>query len=321
VPALLLQADLTYRTGDWLTAYAHAGEGLRLARETSGNVPHGLVYLTQIEAGRGLEQECRAHAAELAELAGRFGLEAAFVYTHSFVGRLALGLGLIDEAIVELEAAAALTERHKMREANWVQEAPDLIEAYARAGRVAEAEKALSRLAARARRAERVWALAAAARCRGFLAGERSFERHFDVALKWHARTPTPFERARTELCFGERLRSAGRPVEAQPRLRSALEVFDRLGAAPWTARARAELGTSGDKVRPREEGSLRSLTPRELQLALMVGRGATNKEASAALFISPKTIEAHLHRIYVKLELRSRTELAHQLACEQMLD
>ena len=73
--------------------------------------------------------------------------------------------------------------------------------------------------------------------------------------------------------------------------------------------------------MHPRTEEGLASLTPQELQLALIVGRGATNKEASAALFVSPKTVEAHLHRTYVKLGIRSRTELARLLAREQILD
>jgi DNA-binding CsgD family transcriptional regulator len=321
VPALPLRADLGYRTGDWLAAYADAVEGFRLARETNGNVLHALAYLTQIEAGRGLERECREHSAELILVGNRYGVGAALSYGHTFRGRVALGLGLIDEAIVELETASSLIERHGVREPNWVQEAPDLIEAYVRAGRTAEATERLSDLQQKAERTERVWSLAAAARCRGLLADDVAFEREFEDALAYHNRTPTPFERARTELCFGERLRRARRPSDARPHLRSAVEMFDRLDAAPWTARARSELEASGENVRPRGEGGLRSLTPQELQLALIVGRGATNKEASAALFVSPKTVEAHLHHIYVKLNIRSRTELALILALGQMLD
>jgi DNA-binding CsgD family transcriptional regulator/tetratricopeptide (TPR) repeat protein len=321
VPALMLYADLGYRTGDWLGAYANAAEGLRLARETNGNVIYGLTYLAQVEAGRGLENDCRAHIAELAALGSRFEVGAALTYGHAFLGRLALGLGLIEEAILELEAAAALTERHKAREPNWVQEAPDLIEAYVRAGRVADAAEALSALEEKATGTESIWARAAAARCRGLLADERSFEQRFEEALAWHERRVTPFERARTELCFGERLRRSGRAADAERHLRSALDAFDHIGAGPWTARTRAELGASGDKPQSSNDVSLRSLTPHEVQVALIVGRGATNKEASAALFISPKTVEAHLHHVYVKLGIRSRTELARVLARERMLD
>ena len=321
VPALQLRSDLGYRTGDWLAAYADAAEGLRLARETNGNVPHALAYLAQIEAARGLDQDCREHAAELLELASRFNIGAGLTYAHAFLGRLALGLGLVDEAIAELEEATRLIQRHQMREPNWVQEAPDLIEAYVRADRTAEAGKALADLEEKAKRAERVWGLAAAARCRGLLADEDSFESEFAEALAWHDRTPTPFERARTELCFGERLRRARRPSESRLHLRSALETFDRLDAAPWTARASSELAATGESVARRSQNGVHGLTPRELQLALIVGRGATNQEASGALFVSPKTVEAHLHRIYVKLRIRSRTELARLLALEQMLD
>jgi DNA-binding NarL/FixJ family response regulator len=84
--------------------------------------------------------------------------------------------------------------------------------------------------------------------------------------------------------------------------------------AEPQAARAAAELAASGEQARRRDSSRVRDLTPHELQLPLLVSQGATNKEASAALFISPKTVEAHLHRIYVKLGLRSRTELAHHL-------
>jgi DNA-binding NarL/FixJ family response regulator len=153
------------------------------------------------------------------------------------------------------------------------------------------------------------------------LADGASCEREFLRALDWHERTPTPFDQARTELCFGERLRRMRRGADARVYLRSALQTFDRLGATPWAGRARSELAATGETAGPTPDNDLSELTPQELQLALIVGHGATNKEAAAALFISPKTVEAHLHRIYVKLEIRSRTELARMLARAQMLD
>jgi DNA-binding CsgD family transcriptional regulator/tetratricopeptide (TPR) repeat protein len=321
VPPLVLHADLSYRTGDWLGAYANANEGLRLARETNGNVLYGLAYVAQIEAGRGLENECRAHVAELVELANLFGIGAALTYAHAFLGRLALGLGLIEEAIRELESATALIERHGMREPNWVREVPDLVEAYVRSGRVSDAGAALSVLEEKAAGSKGIWAPAAAARCRGLLADEALFAAHFEEAVAWHERDPNPFERARTELCFGERLRRSGQVADAERHLQSALAGFDHIGAGPWTARTRAELGLSEGKAQSGNGGTLHSLTPQEVQLALIVGRGATNKEASAVLFISPKTVEAHLHHVYVKLGIRSRTELARVLARERMLD
>jgi len=171
-----------------------------------------------------------------------------------------------------------------------------------------------------ARQTQRSWALAGAARCRGLLATEEQFEADFQRALELHEQTPTPFERARTELCLGERLRRARQRVDAREPLRSALETFERLGAAPWAERARAELAASGETSRRRDPYAAEQLTAQELQVALVVARGATNREAGAALFLSPKTIETHLSRVYRKLHVRSRTELAHLLASEGAL-
>jgi DNA-binding CsgD family transcriptional regulator len=158
------------------------------------------------------------------------------------------------------------------------------------------------------------------ARLDSLLAGEDEFESAFAEALELHGTTPTPFERARTELCLGERLRRARRRVDARGHLRSALETFESLGAVPWMDRARAELHATGETVRRREGPALRELTPQELQVALLVGKGATNREAGAALFLSPKTVEAHLGRIYRKLGVRSRTELAALVASDETL-
>ena len=122
---------------------------------------------------------------------------------------------------------------------------------------------------------------------------------------------PTPFERARTELAWGERLRRSGRRTEARERLNRALRIFDRLGAAPWAERARGELRASGQSVLTPEQRAEDALTPQELQVAAIVAGGATNREAAAALFLSVKTIEFHLRHVYRKLGIRSRTELA----------
>jgi DNA-binding CsgD family transcriptional regulator len=99
--------------------------------------------------------------------------------------------------------------------------------------------------------------------------------------------------------------------------LRAALETFERLGAAPWAERARTELGATGETVGRAAASASGQLTPQELQVALIVAQGATNREAGAALFLSPKTVETHLSRVYRKLSVRSRTELAALLARE----
>src|SRR5207248_8751567 len=118
----------------------------------------------------------------------------------------------------------------------------------------------------------------------------------------------------------GERLRRSRRRKEARSILRSAIERFERLGAAPWAERANGELRASGETVQPGAVIATNELTPQELQVALTVAKGATNREAGAALFLSPKTIEAHLGRVYRKLGIRSRTELASLLARQEIL-
>jgi DNA-binding CsgD family transcriptional regulator len=151
-------------------------------------------------------------------------------------------------------------------------------------------------------------------RCRGL--ADDDFDPWFEQALAAHSpddpAESMPFEQARTALCFGERLRRRGDRREAREQLRSALATFEALGADAWTARADAELRASGERLRPRE-ASREQLTPREMQIALSVAEGQTNREVAAALYLTPKTVEFHLTRIYRKLGLRSRAELAHR--------
>ena len=193
----------------------------------------------------------------------------------------------------------------------------DLVECLVRTGRRADAEDALSAFEDLARRADRIGARAIAARCRGLLADDDAFEGPFEEALRLHRDVDAPFEEARTLLCLGERLRRARRRADARVHLRAALDAFEGLGAVDWAATARGELGVTGETAAPRSGPRSDALTPQELQVALMVASGATNREAGSRLFLSAKTIEAHLGRIYRKLGVRSRTELAALVAHE----
>jgi DNA-binding NarL/FixJ family response regulator len=143
---------------------------------------------------------------------------------------------------------------------------------------------------------------------------EEDFEPWLARAYAAHGADASPFEIGRTELVHGERLRRAREVRAAREKLRAALERFEALGAAPWAARARAELRAAGGAVGPAQEPATRELTPQELEVALAVAGGATNREVAAALFVSPKTVEVHLTRIFKKLGVRSRTELATSL-------
>jgi DNA-binding CsgD family transcriptional regulator len=216
--------------------------------------------------------------------------------------------------VAPLEASERIAALGAVGEPWLILSAPDLIEGLARAGHEARALDALRRFCERIEGVGRVSASAAAARCEGILAAGNGWQDAFERALELHDHVPTPFERARTELCYGERLRRARQRTDARPRLRTALEVFDQLGAAPWADRARAELRASGERAR-RRSAPVDTLTPQELAVAKLVSEGAKNREAAGALFVSEKTIEFHLGNVYRKLGVRSRLELARAMA------
>jgi DNA-binding CsgD family transcriptional regulator len=133
----------------------------------------------------------------------------------------------------------------------------------------------------------------------------------FEDALRLHAQTPDGFETARTRLAYGAHLRRGRMRVRARAELRAALEVFERLGARSWADQAEAELAATGEPARRRDAGTLDELTPQELQIAHLLAAGKTTREAAAAVFLSPKTIEYHLRNVYRKLGINSREELA----------
>ena len=151
------------------------------------------------------------------------------------------------------------------------------------------------------------------------MAAEEGFDEPLHTSIDGFAGLGVPYEEAHSRLCYGERLRRAGRRVEARRQLRDALATFERLRTEPWAERTRADLRASGETLRARGElTGLHELTLQDLQVALTIVAGMTNKEAAARLFLSTKTIEAHPHRTYRKLGIRSRHELAPLLVAKQ---
>jgi DNA-binding CsgD family transcriptional regulator len=228
-------------------------------------------------------------------------------------GLLELGTGTPREAIAVLRDTARFSLAHGLCEPGVSMWAGDLAEAYARADVPDEAQESLAILEKHATANRRSAALAVVARLQGILAAPDVYADRFDEALEWHHRMPLPFEVARTHLCFGERLRRERQRIAARRELRTALDTFERLGAEPWAQRARVELRAAGEAAAA-DRPETADLTPQELQVALLVSGGATNREAAAALFLSPKTVEVHLTHVYRKLGVRSRTELARVL-------
>ena len=194
-----------------------------------------------------------------------------------------------------------------------IRSVPDEIEALVLLGRVAEARTLLDWLEAQGRTLDRASALATAGRCRALLrARDGDLDGALDAlatALAQHDRLAMPFERARTLLVLGAVQRRAKQRSMARDTLGEALARFARLGAAPWAERAQAELARIGGRTRFET-----TLTPTEQRLAALVTEGLSNKQAAAALFVTPKTVETQLSRIYRKLGVHSRLELANCL-------
>jgi DNA-binding NarL/FixJ family response regulator/tetratricopeptide (TPR) repeat protein len=309
---LYVSADLDIRTARWAVARADATEAARIAGDT-GNAfwrSYALACLAVLDAGQGREEDCRAHAEESEAIARVLGVEPPRKVGDAR-GLLELSLGRPVEAAIHFEAAGgSIATRLTLA---------DYIEACVRARRDIPSD-VLTALSATSPTGTALRGLVE--RCRGLIAENPDSERHLLDALDAYEKAEMPFGWARTALILGERLRREGRRIESRAYLRPALERFTRLEATPWAARTRLELRASGETVARRDDLDARDrLTPQELQVAVTVARGATNREAGAQLFISAKTVEYHLSHVYQKLRVRSRTELAHRLADDGALE
>lgn len=311
-------AILELQEGDWTSALALAHEAVELAPETGwlAQLPDSLSILARIEAGFGMAS-CREHAAQSIAAARAGNPAATTAHALAAVGLLELGLGHPEEAADALRDALAAADPRATPILH-LQILPDLVEAYARAGQPDRAAVELAQLDDLAARAGRSWAQAAAARCHGLLE-PRDFAERFEQALDWHAKGTAPFDQARTHLAYGSRLHRNRNRAAARVQLQSALELFERLGAAPWAERTRAKLVSSGGSAPAHGDIIELRLTPQELQVSLAIQRGLTNAAAAAALFLSVKTVEYHLSNIYRKLDIRSRTQLIRVLGERRM--
>jgi len=310
---LMIAADTSFRLGDWDAADAAAIEALQVADDIGQPAIAGWVLTTRsrLLAARGRQDESLAAARAALRLAQSERISAGLRFAHAALGFGELGLDHTGAAIIELETVEGLVEGTGMEEPTIVPWAPDLIEAYVRQGRDGDARRVLAGLERQAASTGSPVAGAAAARGRGMT--DDDFEPAFARALALDDRRPMPFERARTLLAFGRRLHRARRRAEARDRLREALAGFERLGAEAWAGQAEAELRAAG--ARRRREGDGDALTAQEWRVAEAVRRGSSNRAIAADLFLSPKTVEFHLHQIYRKLGVHSRTQLVAALA------
>ena len=296
-----------FQAGSWQAARANLSEAIELAQDMRLRLDRrgAMNTLALIAAAQGRSDE-------LEELTGpgsppAFGVYA--VVTAWARGLWALSAGRPDEALALLDLSAYDEGRHETLMSRW--QIADLVEAAVKVGRPEIAGRTLARFEPLVVRGGSAIDRALHARARSLLAQGEDTERWLRAALALHDQALRPFERARTELVLGEHLRRERRRTDARVPLRAALREFDRLGAAPWAERARAELRATGETFRKRDPTALETLTPQEFQVARLVAGGGTNRDVAAQLFLSHSTVSYHLHNVYRKLGVASRTELA----------
>jgi len=288
-------------------AYAAAEEAYRLSLDVGHGGGRALANMAMVEAVWGRDAEARRHAEEVLAIGQRTGSTFLAGLAEWTLGLIDLAGGRNAEAAVRL---LAVTDLRQPGADPLVALAavPDAVEAAARCGRAGEFGDRFA--------AFEGWAMAAPtgarralfARCQALL-GKRPPAEAFAEAIE-HAAAVPPFQRARTELLYGEWLRRERRRTDARGHLRTALETFRALGAAPWAERAEAELRATGETARRRDVSAAQQLTPQELQIAGLVTGGLTNKEIAAQLFLSPRTVDYHLRKVFTKLGIASRAEL-----------
>jgi DNA-binding CsgD family transcriptional regulator len=259
-----------------------------------------------LAAWRGREEEVvDLLEAKLAEVVARG--EGSGVWVAQWARAvLANGLGRYDDAV--RAAGEGAEHAYVSTIVYWTR--CELVEAAARSDKTELAADALERLSSRTQESGTDWALGLEARSRALLSDGDAAERLYREAIERLGRTRLRGELARARLLYGEWLRREHRRLDAREQLRAAHEMFSRMGAHAFAERARRELLATGETVRRPTTDTRDVLTPQETQIARLAAEGKTNPEIGARLFISPRTVEYHLRKVYTKLGVSSRREL-----------
>ena len=296
-------AALNTHSGDFATASALIAEVDAITHATG--LPPLRYAACKLAAWRG------DHTQPLFDDAWRNGMErgeGAGLSLHKWLTALLHNAhGRYGEALAD---AREVCEREDVMAFGWA--LVELIEAGVRDGKPEHAVAALDRLSERTQASGTEWALGTEARCRALLSGDESLYRE---SIERLARSRAAVELARSRLLYGEWLRRENRRTDARELLRAAHESFSAMGAGAFAERARRELLATGESVRRITADTRDVLTPQEVQVARLVRDGHTNPEIGAQLFISPRTVEYHLHKVFRKLDVSSRKELRDALA------
>jgi DNA-binding CsgD family transcriptional regulator len=298
-------AVLHVHSGDFATAAALIDEVEAITQATG--IPPLRYAAATLAASRGdLAQLEAVTAASLRGVMTRGEGSALGGYAR-FVALLHNGRGQYGDA---LAAAQRACEHEDLYFYGWA--LAELIEAGVRSGRIDEAAAALERLSERTQASGTEWALGIEARCRGLVSDD---EPCYVESIERLARSRAAVELARSRLLYGEWLRREDRRDDARDQLRTAHEMFSRIGARAFAERTARELRSTGETVRGITADTRDALTPQELQVASLARDGHTNPEIGAQLFISPRTVEYHLHKVFRKLDISTRRELRSALA------
>lgn len=315
VSALMMLCHDALQTGRWDDAQRWAEEGVELADAHGYHLVAwpGWHCLAVLAAARGDDRNARRRADEMAAWAAPRG--ARTVEQYAVHARLiaASARGDFEEAYRQATTIGPAGEfpRH-VPIALWV--ALDLVEAAVRTGRRAEAAAHVTALRQLelAELSPRLALVAAGAAGMADLDGAGAAD--FEQALCVPGGTGYPFEQARVRLAYGEHLRRAREPGAARLQLTEALQAFRRLGAEPWAVRAAKELRATGGNRSPAGARDWTALTPQEEEIALLAASGLSNKEIAARLYLSPRTVGAHLYRVFPKLGVTARAALRDAL-------
>ena len=316
---LALTGFLDCILGHYELAVANALEGQELSRQSGQPMPlaYNLAVQSLAEAERGRAEPARSAAERALELIPETAGRPAELAARWALGHLELALGDPEAAAAALEPDVEFARRESFGEPGAMRFVVDHVEALVELGRRAEAAEVLEWYEAHAARLGRMSALAACLRCRGLLAAAElrvdDAIASYGDALRVHGTVEIPLDRGRTLLALGATQRRAKRRREARATLEEGLAVFERIGAELWAERARSELRRISGRA-----PSPGALTPAEERVAALVVEGKTNREVAAALYLSERTVEGHLSRIFGKLGVRHRTEVAGALAASQ---
>ena len=306
--ALHTRAVVHLVTGDLATAASLVAEARSVTEVTRTSLaPYGEVGLLAVrgdaERAEPLIRRCLEDVTARGEGAGVTMVQWARAV-------LCNGLGRYGDALAAAREAAACPP--ELGPATWA--LLELVEAGARTGDTGTAAAALEELSAMTRASGTEWALGTEAAGRALLSGGRTAEGFHREAVDRLARTTICVEAARARLRYGEWLRREGRRVDARAQLRTAHGTLTAMGVGAFAERARHELLATGETVRKRTADTVRELTPQEAHIARLAGQGLTNPEIGATLFLSPRTVEWHLRKVFDKLGVRTRRELRRSL-------